>query len=859
MQKPTTSDPSFKNFIEGLKNTNVSAVEPRPVQVGQLQPESDVVGSQTEGLNTLYREEKDANKEQKEFYKLQKQHNLIQENQFKQIVKSLENLNKLFSAKADVENKKDGVGKEGKLDYKGLPDQAKDLTYSEVLKQGVAKVKGVGSSVKSMGKSIVSAFKDPKSAVKGLYSNVKSSTKSMVENVKDIASTKEDYTPEQERFATAYAASEEGLSEKGSETDKLNAGKTQYDALKAKEDDISAVKGKMDVPTSQGFSPLKDDVKELTKLESDFASIDPRVKKEEVLNNKVNTEVVKKERESEVTGGVGADKPVTVNQESDNVVSAPEAVAEGTKADLEVSKQLLETTREQLTVLKEIKEALSPETPNELTEQKSAPSATEKEKEPGILDSLPNIDVDLPDRRKRSRRNRGKGVPKGIDLPDGKGVPKGIDLPGVDLPDGKGVPKGGLGSRIMGGIKGIGGKLGGLGGIAKGAAGVLGKLAVPLAVATAGYDAYKGVERAGENFDLKEGEEATLGQKTSSALGSVASGFSFGMVDEKAAAQGINKAGSAVKDFFGFGGDEKDIKAEAKPAETVAGKKESNAESNEAEAKPAETAAGKKGSSGAEGQADDQKLIDEFVKVYPPSEGFTYEGNLTRLNIFDKEGKLSYKEKIGKKLKTMDAATFAGLAMNSGGPTAKTEAEDKPAETAAGKKDVVPKETVDGKKAEYAGDIKATNTEAKLKVFGKGGSKEYSSFEEMGKALKNKEITPTEHRNAIKFFQKDNPEAYQKELERREKKDVTAEAKPAETAAVVPAKTTPVGANVARTSTENADMGREASKGGANNTVVSNNVSTNNTTTHVPIKATPRAESQGSALDRYQNRVSSFG
>ena len=56
MQKPTTSDPSFKNFIEGLKNTNVSAVGPRPVQVDQLQPQSEVVGSQTEGLNTLYKE-----------------------------------------------------------------------------------------------------------------------------------------------------------------------------------------------------------------------------------------------------------------------------------------------------------------------------------------------------------------------------------------------------------------------------------------------------------------------------------------------------------------------------------------------------------------------------------------------------------------------------------------------------------------------------------------------------------------------------------------------------------------------------------------------------------------------------------
>ena len=682
-----------------------------------------------------------------------------------------------------------------------------------------------------MGKSIVSAFKDPTSAVKSLYSNVKGSTKSMVENVKDIASTKENYTPEQERFAKAYAASAKGTQFQKGGKSALDAGSDKYDALKAKQEEINVVKEKMDVPASQGFDPLKKDVKELAKLENQFASIDPRVKKEEVLNNKVNTEVVKKERESEVTGGVGADKPVTVNQESDNVVSAPEAVAEGTKADLEVSKQLLETTREQLTVLKEIKEALAPETPNELTEQKSAPSATEKEGGGGggsLLDTAMDLGGDL--------LGRDKGAP-------GKGIPKGAGKPS-------------LGSRMMGGIKGIGGKLGGLGGIAKGAAGVLGKLAVPLAVATAGYDAYKGVERAGENFDLKEGEEATLGQKTSSALGSVASGFSFGMVDEKEAAQGINKAGSAVKDFFGFGGDEKDIKAEAKPAETVAGKK---------------------GSSGAEGQADDQKLIDQFVKAYPPSKGFTYEGNLTRLTIFDKEGKQSYQEKIGKKLKTMDAATFAGLAMNSEGPTAKTEAEAKPAETVAGK---LVKSTGGGKipgggqitdpnapgynadAAEYQRDkedIKATNTEAKLKVFGKEGSKEYSSFDEIGKALKNKEITPTEHRNAIKFFQKENPKAYQKELERREKKDVTAEAKPAETAAVVPAKTTPVGANVARTSTENADMGREASKGGANNTVVSNNVSTNNTTTHVPIKATPRAESQGSALDRYQNRVSSFG
>ena len=814
MQKPTTSDPSFKNFIEGLKNTNVSAVGPRPVQVDQLQPQSEVVGSQTEGLNTLYKEEKDANKEQKEFYKLQKQHNLIQENQFKQIVKSLENLNKLFSAKADVENKAN------KVEYKGLPDQAKDLTYSEVLKQGVAKVKGVGSSVKSMGKSIVSAFKDPASTVKSLYSNVKGSTKSMVENVKDIASTKENYTPEQERFAKAYAASAKGTQFQKGGKSALDAGSDKYDALKAKQEEINVVKEKMDVPASQGFDPLKKDVKELAKLENQFASIDPRVKKEEVLNNKVNTEVVKKERESEVTGGVGADKPVTVNQESDNVVSAPEAVAEGTKADLEVSKQLLETTREQLTVLKEIKEALAPETPNELTEQKSAPSATEKEGGGGggsLLDTAMDLGGDL--------LGKGKGAP-------GKGIPKGAGKPSL------GSRVKGLGSSIKGAgssiFKGAGG-LFSAGGAVAAATTIGGGLALNYGL-TKGADAI--TEAAGADTNVTPEMEAQDQANWDKA--------SFFEKAQSGVARGIEGVG-------GFLGADKTVAA-AKAARI---KSETEyLKSNEAEAKPVETVIPTETVTGnklspavAASRARWDRKAANIRRVNEETRAGTYKTDAEKAGIIPGGGQITDPNAPGY---NADAAEY-----QRGKEDIKAEA--KPAETAAGKKDVVSKETVDGKKAEYAGDIKATNTEAKLKVFGKGGSKEYSSFEEMGKALKNKEITPAQHRNAIKFFQKDNPEAYQKELERREKKDVTAEAKPAETAAVVPAKTTPVGANVARTSTENADMGREASKGGANNTVVSNNVSTNNTTTHVPIKATPRAESQGSALDRYQNRVSSFG
>lgn len=66
------------------------------------------------------------------------------------------------------------------------------------------------------------------------------------------------------------------------------------------------------------------------------------------------------------------------------------------------------------------------------------------------------------------------------------------------------------------------------------------------------------------------------------------------------------------------------------------------------------------------------------------------------------------------------------------------------------------------------------------------------------------------------------------------------------------------GSTVAETSTENADMTREAAaKGGSNNTVVSNNVSSNSTNSFVPMKVTPRGE-QGSSLNRYMDRTAVY-
>jgi hypothetical protein len=67
------------------------------------------------------------------------------------------------------------------------------------------------------------------------------------------------------------------------------------------------------------------------------------------------------------------------------------------------------------------------------------------------------------------------------------------------------------------------------------------------------------------------------------------------------------------------------------------------------------------------------------------------------------------------------------------------------------------------------------------------------------------------------------------------------------------------GVTVAKTSTDNADMTREAGgRGGANNTIVSNNVSSNNSTRIVPMKASPRPEFTGSSLDRYTSRITVY-
>lgn len=162
----------------------------------------------------------------------------------------------------------------------------------------------------------------------------------------------------------------------------------------------------------------------------------------------------------------------------------------------------------------------------------------------------------------------------------GGGGPELPDVDGKGKPKGPGGPKKGVLGKTVDFAKGIGSKvlgvLPGMGTAAEAASvgttaasstaatatSVLGKgagmalkaakfLGPAAMVASAGYDAFQGYQNAGENFNLKPGQQATAGQKASSAAGGALSGLTFGLLDPKTASQGVHSAGTAVSDFFG--------------------------------------------------------------------------------------------------------------------------------------------------------------------------------------------------------------------------------------------------------------------------------------------------------------------
>jgi hypothetical protein len=126
-----------------------------------------------------------------------------------------------------------------------------------------------------------------------------------------------------------------------------------------------------------------------------------------------------------------------------------------------------------------------------------------------------------------------RGVGKAASLV-GSGISKAASAGSKVLPSiVSGAQKGmGVVSKIAGEVPGVAKAAGGL------AKGVLGKLGPIAMLGMAAYDGISGYGKAGENLGI-EGREATTGEKLASAGGSILSGLSFGLLDEKSMSKGI--------------------------------------------------------------------------------------------------------------------------------------------------------------------------------------------------------------------------------------------------------------------------------------------------------------------------------
>jgi hypothetical protein len=492
------------------------------------------------------------------------------------------------------------------------------------------------------------------------------------------------------------------------------------------------------------------------------------------LSEKNSKEVVKKERETKVSS------PRQENPEADNISSTGEIQADAAKSDLELSKQMLDTTREQLTVLREIRDALAPKTPGELSQGGPKGKDTPAEKEEGgsggsLLGDLASGAVDM--------LGRGKGVA-------GKAA--------------------GMGGKILGGL----GK----------AARFLGPAA---AVAGAAYSGVQGYQNTGTNFDLKEGEDATVGQKTASTLGGVASGLTFGLLDEKSASQGIHKAGAAVGNFFGGIGDKvKGVYGDYKKGIGI-------------DDQPLGTIMPDMAVSSSKNTDPGQVLMNRGPGL-----------NVTTTTDTFNKGIVADKSILG-------STTLGGLF------TAKGKQSGKFLGTSADERIVEGK--VEGRQINQTDRNYGTMLGKRVSggLFGKDSYKVTSEMSGTGEnsAEYDLEVSKGQYNELKELNRKGDVEGARKKLaEIKAKSAENAEALNIMSPEEMVSGASPIlkGKDVAKTSTENADMGREAGRGGANNTVVSNNVSSNNTTKIVPMKANPRPEYTGSALDRYTSRIAVY-
>jgi hypothetical protein len=489
------------------------------------------------------------------------------------------------------------------------------------------------------------------------------------------------------------------------------------------------------------------------------------------LFQKPPIEVEKKEREAKVSS------PRQENPEADNIHTTGEIEADAAKSDLELSKQMLDTTREQLTVLKEIRDALAPKTPRELTEQKGAPSSTtEKEKDGGgsLLGDLAS------------------GAP---DLMGSKGK------------------LGKMGGRLM----------------------TAGKAALPYAaaagVAIAGGAAVDyGLGKLGVGKD-KEGNDLQVDTAQDDANWAK---MSTGQKIQSGLARGIEKTGSAL--FLGN---------VSKEAQSERIKKETDYLNKN-----------------APGAATKEALAAPL-----PTEGESRGAYAVRVSKLDAHKKRAKEEKYDSE--SVEALQEQRIRVAERGPATDSLQSKKAHERVLGSLDKAIEDKkskpTEGKLSEVKSVTPVDGRSAMVKQREEGRRTTFGSLYEDTPSLMKKADKLGDQATKLGIDPNNATGTYEggvltKITDKVSGKDHPIEV-PEESRAKVEAARNlrGTGSEVAKTSTDNADMAREASgRGGANNTVVSNNVSSINTTKFVPMKLSPRAENTGSALDRYTSRITTF-
>jgi hypothetical protein len=489
------------------------------------------------------------------------------------------------------------------------------------------------------------------------------------------------------------------------------------------------------------------------------------------LFQKPPIEVVKKEREDKVSS------PRQENPEADNINTTGEIEADAAKSDLELSKQMLDTTKEQLTVLKEIRDALAPKTPRELTEQKGAPSSTtEKEKDGGgsLLGDLAS------------------GAP---DLMGSKGK------------------LGKMGGRLM----------------------TAGKAALPYAaaagVAIAGGAAVDyGLGKLGVGKD-KEGNDLQVDTAQDDANWAK---MSTGQKIQSGLARGIEKTGSAL--FLGN---------VSKEAQSERIKKETDYLNKN-----------------APGAATKEALAAPL-----PTEGESRGAYAVRVSKLDAHKKRAKEEKYDSE--SVEALQEQRIRVAERGPATDSLQSKKAHERVLGSLDKAIEDKkskpTEGKLSEVKSVTPVDGRSAMVKQREEGRRTTFGSLYEDTPSLMKKADKLGDQATKLGIDPNNATGTYEggvltKITDKVSGKDHPIEV-PEESRAKVEAARNlrGTGSEVAKTSTDNADMAREASgRGGANNTVVSNNVSSINTTKFVPMKLSPRAENTGSALDRYTSRITTF-